>query len=33
VKVGDKVTVQYKEAGGKKTATKVMPMKKKAGGY
>ena len=33
VKVGDKVTVQYKEAGGKKTATKVSPMKKKAGGY
>ena len=33
VKVGDKVTVEYKEQGGKKTATKVSPMKKKAGGY
>jgi opacity protein-like surface antigen len=28
VKVGDKVTVQYKEEGGKKIATKVTPMKK-----
>ena len=33
VKVGDKVTVQYKEQDGKKIATKVSPMKKKAGGY
>ena len=34
VKVGDQVTVQYKEEGGKKTATKVTPMKKKTtGGY
>jgi hypothetical protein len=34
VKVGDKVTVEYKEAGGKKIVTKVTPMKKKpAGGY
>jgi Cu/Ag efflux protein CusF len=32
VKVGDKVTVQYKEQDGKKIATKVSPMKK-AGGY
>ena len=30
VKVGDKVTVQYKEEGGKKITTKVTPMKKKA---
>jgi hypothetical protein len=32
VKVGDNVTVEYKEAGGKKKATKVSPaaMKKKA---
>jgi Cu/Ag efflux protein CusF len=28
VKVGDKVTVQYKEEGGKKIATKVTPVKK-----
>lgn len=35
VKVGDKVTVQYKEEGGKKKATKVWatPMQKKTGGY
>jgi hypothetical protein len=33
VKVGDHVTVQYKEQGGKKIATKVTPMKKKAPGY
>ena len=34
VKAGDKVTVEYKEAGGKKIVTKVAPMmKKKAGGY
>ena len=30
VKVGDKVTVEYKEEGGKKKATKVMPMRHKA---
>jgi hypothetical protein len=30
VKVGDQVTVQYKEEGGKKKAEKVTPMKKKA---
>jgi hypothetical protein len=30
VKVGDKVTVQYKDEGGKKITTKVSPMKKKA---
>jgi hypothetical protein len=30
VKVGDKVTVQYKEEGGKKITTKVTPIKKKA---
>ncbi len=30
VKVGDQITVQYKEEGGKKIATKVTPMKKKA---
>ena len=30
VKVGDKVTVEYKEVGGKMKATKVTPMKKKA---
>jgi hypothetical protein len=29
VKVGDQVTVEYKETGGKKVATKVTPMKKK----
>jgi hypothetical protein len=29
VKVGDQVTVQYKEAGGKKIVTKITPMKKK----
>ena len=28
VKVGDQVTVQYKEEGGKKIATKVTPKKK-----
>jgi hypothetical protein len=33
VKVGEKVTVEYKEQGGKKMATKVKPMKPKAGGY
>ena len=35
VKVGDKVTVQYKEEGGKKKATKVWAtqMQKKTGGY
>lgn len=32
VKVGDKVTVQYTEEGGKKKATKVSPMKKAAVG-
>lgn len=32
VKVGDKVTVQYEESGGKKKATKVTPMKKAAVG-
>ncbi len=32
VKVGDKVTVEYKEQGGKKIVTKVSPMKK-VGGY
>lgn len=32
VKVGDKVTVQYTEEGGKKKATKVGPMKKAAVG-
>lgn len=32
VKVGDQVTVEYKEAGGKKIATKVTP-KKTGGGY
>ena len=30
VKVGDKVTVQYKEEGGKKITTKVTPVKKEA---
>jgi hypothetical protein len=30
VKVGDQVTVQYKEENGKKKAIKVTPMKKKA---
>jgi hypothetical protein len=34
VKVGDHVTVEYKEEGGKKVAKKVTPEKKKpAGGY
>jgi hypothetical protein len=34
VKVGDHVTVEYKEEGGKKKATKVTPMKKRTtGGY
>jgi opacity protein-like surface antigen len=34
VKVGDHVTVEYKEVGGKKKATKVTQKKKKAaGGY
>jgi len=34
VKVGDQVTVEYKEVGGKRMATKVTPQKKKAaGGY
>ena len=34
VKVGDQVTVEYKEVGAKKIATKVTPKKKKAaGGY
>ncbi len=33
VKVGAKVTVEYKEQGGKKIATKVMPMKAKVPGY
>ena len=34
VKVGDHVTVEYKEVGGKKKATKITPKKKKAaGGY
>jgi len=34
VKVGDKLTLEYKEEGGKKVLTKVTPMKKKpAGGY
>lgn len=32
VKVGDKVTVQYKEEGGKKMATQVTPMKIKKKG-
>ncbi len=32
VKVGDQVTVQYKEEGGKKLATKVIMKKKKAAG-
>ena len=30
LKVGDQVTVQYKEEGGKKKAEKITPMKKKA---
>jgi len=30
VKVGDQVTVQYKEQDGKKIVTKISPMKKKA---
>jgi len=30
VKVGDQLTVEYKEVGGKKIATKVTPKKKKA---
>jgi Cu/Ag efflux protein CusF len=29
IKVGDQVTVQYDEAGGKKRATKITPMHKK----
>lgn len=29
VKVGDEVTVQYKESGGKKIVTKITPMMKK----
>ncbi len=29
VKVGDKITVDYKEEGGKKIVTKISPMKKK----
>ena len=29
VKVGDQVTVEYKEEGGKKKATKITPMKPK----
>ena len=29
VKVGDKVTVQYTEVGGKKRATKIAPMQQK----
>src|SRR5512135_543415 len=33
VKVGDMVTVQYTEVGGKKKATSVTPMKKKSSGY
>jgi hypothetical protein len=34
VKAGDRVTVEYKEEGGKKVAKKVTPEKKKpAGGY
>ncbi len=33
VKVGDKVTVEYKEQGGKKIATKVRPMRAKVPGY
>lgn len=34
VKVGNNVTVTYKEQGGKKIVTRVTPMKKKAtGGY
>jgi len=33
VKVGDQVTIEYKEAGGKKILTKVTPKKKKASGY
>ncbi len=34
VKVGDHVTVEYKEKGGKKIVTKITPMKKKqSGGY
>ncbi len=35
VKVGDKVTVEYQEKGGKKIVTKVVPMKmkSKAPGY
>jgi Cu/Ag efflux protein CusF len=35
VKVGDHVTVEYKEKGGKKIVTKITPMKEKpaAGGY
>jgi len=34
VKVGEQVTVEYKEKGGKKVVTKITPKKKKAaGGY
>jgi len=35
VKVGDKITVQYKEEGGKKKAVKLWatPTQKKSGGY
>ena len=33
VKVGDQVTVTYKEQDGKKIATKVTPKKMKSGGY
>ncbi len=33
VKVGEKVTVEYKEQGGKKIATKVKPMRAKVPGY
>jgi len=34
VKVGDHVTIEYKETGGKKVVTKIIPHKKKAsGGY
>ncbi len=32
VKVGDHVTVEYREKGGKKIITKITPMKKKSGG-
>ncbi len=33
VKVGEKVTVEYKEQGGKKIATKVRPVRAKVPGY